>query len=287
MLLSPSASSFRSSNERHRVRRQSEPVRLRAQPAAQVGARISCRAAGRPTMRSSNPAKRAGHCQRYGASMAGRASPRLAPAPTKPGLRETIAGFRGARTRLMPGAAARRRRGESGAGMNQQSNAARALLEDLHQGMAAIALALGALRRRPLRRPGRGAWHGADCGKDSPLSKAPRSATHFLVFTDAPAGVGDRHERRPRIAGDGDAGSCGAAVLRAHVRKYARHATVDLPPETARRHRTGGASSPAPAAPSVRRSAASSLRWTTPRCASNSASSSANSRRCSTSSPIT
>jgi alkylation response protein AidB-like acyl-CoA dehydrogenase len=66
----------------------------------------------------------------------------------------------------------------------QSSNAARALLEDLHQGNAIVALALGDLDGDPAAgrtavRDGtlRGAFEGA------------QAATHVLIFTDSPSGI--------------------------------------------------------------------------------------------------
>jgi acyl-CoA dehydrogenase len=66
----------------------------------------------------------------------------------------------------------------------QQSNAARAMLEDLHQGKAMIALALGAFDGDPAA--GRVAMRdGALSGKISFVEGA-ETATHFLIFTDTP-----------------------------------------------------------------------------------------------------
>jgi alkylation response protein AidB-like acyl-CoA dehydrogenase len=69
----------------------------------------------------------------------------------------------------------------------ERTNAARALLDDLHQGKARIALAPGAFDGD--RAAGRAEWRdGTLTGKISFVEGA-QSATHILVFTDAPAGV--------------------------------------------------------------------------------------------------
>ena len=60
------------------------------------------------------------------------------------GLARNRAGLRGARPRIVPGAAAWRGRRSTSRLAAQPSNAVRALLEDMHQGKASIALALGA-----------------------------------------------------------------------------------------------------------------------------------------------
>jgi alkylation response protein AidB-like acyl-CoA dehydrogenase len=69
----------------------------------------------------------------------------------------------------------------------QQSNTARAMLEDLRQGKAMIALALGGF-------DGDGAAGQAEMRGDTLWGKAAfvegaQTATHFVVFTGAPAGV--------------------------------------------------------------------------------------------------
>ena len=69
----------------------------------------------------------------------------------------------------------------------ERSNAARALLEDLHDGRAAMALALGAFDGDPAA--------GGVTVRDDKLSgtlsfvEGAQAATHYLIFTEAPAGV--------------------------------------------------------------------------------------------------
>jgi alkylation response protein AidB-like acyl-CoA dehydrogenase len=69
----------------------------------------------------------------------------------------------------------------------QQSNAAHALLEDLHQGHASVALALGAF-------DGDAAAGGVAVRRDALQGKlsfveGAQAATHFLLFTEAPVGI--------------------------------------------------------------------------------------------------
>jgi len=70
---------------------------------------------------------------------------------------------------------------------NQQSTAARALLEDLHQGKAVVALALGAFDGDPAA--GRVDFHGDALSGKTSFVEVAQPATHFLIFTDAPVGV--------------------------------------------------------------------------------------------------
>jgi acyl-CoA dehydrogenase len=69
----------------------------------------------------------------------------------------------------------------------RQSNTARALLEDLHQGKAAIALALGAFDGD--RAAGRVAMRGDTLSGKASFVEGAQTATHLLVFTDEPTGV--------------------------------------------------------------------------------------------------
>ena len=64
------------------------------------------------------------------------------------------------------------------------SNAARAMLEDLHEGKAMIALALGALDGDPAA--GRAEMRGDALWGKAAFVEGAETATHFLVFTDAP-----------------------------------------------------------------------------------------------------
>jgi acyl-CoA dehydrogenase len=69
----------------------------------------------------------------------------------------------------------------------QPSNAAGALLEDLHQGNVAIALALGAFDGDLAA--GRATWQGGALRGTLSFVEGAQTATHFLVLTDEPAGV--------------------------------------------------------------------------------------------------
>src|SRR6185295_5560141 len=69
---------------------------------------------------------------------------------------------------------------------NQPSNAARAVLEDLHQGSAAVALALGAFDGDPAA--GRVTIRDNTLRGTLSFIEGAQAATHFLVFTDKPAG---------------------------------------------------------------------------------------------------
>lgn len=69
----------------------------------------------------------------------------------------------------------------------QQSNTARALLEDVHQGKAAIALALGAFDGDPAA--GRVDMRGDTLWGKASFVEGAQTATHLLIFTDRPAGV--------------------------------------------------------------------------------------------------
>ena len=69
----------------------------------------------------------------------------------------------------------------------QQSNAARAMLEDLHQGKAMIALALGAFDGDP--GAGRAELRGDTLNGKTSFVEGAQTATHFLICTDGPAGV--------------------------------------------------------------------------------------------------
>ena len=69
----------------------------------------------------------------------------------------------------------------------QSSNAARALLEDLHQGDAIVALALGAFDGDPAA--GGATVNGDTLSGKVSFVEGAQAATHFLIFTQAPAGV--------------------------------------------------------------------------------------------------
>jgi alkylation response protein AidB-like acyl-CoA dehydrogenase len=70
---------------------------------------------------------------------------------------------------------------------NGQSNAARALLEDLHQGKAAIAVALCGFDGDPAA--GRVDRHGDALSGKVSFVEGAQGATHVLAFTDTPAGA--------------------------------------------------------------------------------------------------
>ena len=94
----------------------------------------------------------------------------------------------------------------------QQSNAMRAMLEDLHQGKAMVALALGDF-------DGDAAAGQVDMRGDTLSGKiafveGAQTATHFVVFTGAPAGVAVVASERPRVDDTGHARPRRAAVLR-------------------------------------------------------------------------
>ena len=69
----------------------------------------------------------------------------------------------------------------------QTSNTVRAMLHDLHQGEASIALALGAFDGDPAA--GRIAVRGDTLQGKVAFVEGAQTATHFLLFTDQPAGV--------------------------------------------------------------------------------------------------
>ena len=69
----------------------------------------------------------------------------------------------------------------------QPSNAARALLEDLHQGTASIALGLGAFDGDLAA--GRVTLRGGSLQGTLSFVEGAKTATHFVVFTDEPTGV--------------------------------------------------------------------------------------------------
>jgi len=69
----------------------------------------------------------------------------------------------------------------------QTSNAARALLEDLHQGNASIALGLGAFDGDPAA--GGVTVHGDVLQGQLSFVEGAQAATHLLICTDMPAGV--------------------------------------------------------------------------------------------------
>ena len=69
----------------------------------------------------------------------------------------------------------------------QQSNTARALLEDIHQGTAMIALALGAFDGDPAA--GRVETRGDALSGKAAFVEGGQSATHFLIFTDTGVAV--------------------------------------------------------------------------------------------------
>lgn len=69
----------------------------------------------------------------------------------------------------------------------QQSEAARALLEDIHQGGAIVALALGAFDGDPAA--GQAKMQGDRLSGTIAFVEDVQAATHLLVFTDVPRGV--------------------------------------------------------------------------------------------------
>jgi alkylation response protein AidB-like acyl-CoA dehydrogenase len=69
----------------------------------------------------------------------------------------------------------------------RQSNAVRALLEDLHQGKAMVALALGAFDGDPSA--GRAEMRGDALSGKIAFVEDAQTATHFLILTEAPTGV--------------------------------------------------------------------------------------------------
>jgi acyl-CoA dehydrogenase len=69
----------------------------------------------------------------------------------------------------------------------QTSNAARALLADLHQGTAAVALSLGPFDGDPAA--GRVAVHGDRLQGKLAFVEGAQTATHFLICSDSPHGV--------------------------------------------------------------------------------------------------
>jgi len=69
----------------------------------------------------------------------------------------------------------------------QSSNAAQALRDDIHQGKAAIALALGAFDGDPAA--GGIVLHGEIARGELRFVEGAGAATHLLAFTDAPVGV--------------------------------------------------------------------------------------------------
>jgi alkylation response protein AidB-like acyl-CoA dehydrogenase len=70
---------------------------------------------------------------------------------------------------------------------SQRSNAARALLDDLHQGNAIIALALGAFDGDAAA--GHVVMHGQALQGKLSFVEGAQIATHLLIFTDSPAGA--------------------------------------------------------------------------------------------------
>jgi acyl-CoA dehydrogenase len=69
----------------------------------------------------------------------------------------------------------------------QPSNTAHALLEEIHQGNAAVALALGAFDGDPAA--GRVAVRGSEVQGELSFVEDAQAATHLLIFTNQPAGV--------------------------------------------------------------------------------------------------
>jgi alkylation response protein AidB-like acyl-CoA dehydrogenase len=70
---------------------------------------------------------------------------------------------------------------------SQSSSAARALLDDIHGGAAAVALALGVFDGDAAA--GRVAVHGNAVSGTVSFVEGAQAATHLLIFTDTPAGV--------------------------------------------------------------------------------------------------
>ena len=70
---------------------------------------------------------------------------------------------------------------------NRQSNAAGAMLEDLHQGKATVALVLGSFDGDPSA--GQVEFRGDALWGKTSFVEGAQTATHFLIFTDSPVGV--------------------------------------------------------------------------------------------------
>jgi alkylation response protein AidB-like acyl-CoA dehydrogenase len=118
--------------------------------------------------------------------LAGQGLTTLGACPAEAGLRETLLVFEELGRASCPAPLL----GAVGANLalaGQQSNAMRAMLEDLHQGKAMVALALGVF-------DGDAAAGQVDCRGDALSGKvsfveAAETATHFVVLTGEPAGV--------------------------------------------------------------------------------------------------
>ena len=113
----------------------------------------------------------------------------------------------------------------------QQSNAARALLEDLHQGKAMIALALGRLRWRCGRGPGRDARRHA-VGEKSSFVEGAQTATHFLVVHRHTAGVAVVASGAPGLKMQVTPGLAVPPFSRAHASTNTPAVRLDIPAET-------------------------------------------------------
>lgn len=71
--------------------------------------------------------------------------------------------------------------------LDRRTNAVSALLEDLHQGKAAIAVALGAFDGDPAA--GRAEWRGQTLSGKVAFVEGAQTATHILIFLAAPASL--------------------------------------------------------------------------------------------------
>ena len=164
----------------------------------------------------------------------------------------------------------------------QQSNATRAMLEDLHQGKAMIALALGAFDGDPAA--------GQVDMRDDALSgkfllwKARRPRRTFLSSPASPRASRWSQAAPPGLKMQVTPGLAVPPFSELTFETHRPRGWTFRPKRLPTSRWWQG--SPAPGARLARRSGRSSWPSSTPRSENNSASSSANSRRCSTSSPI-
>ena len=151
----------------------------------------------------------------------------------------------------------------------QQSNTVHAMLEDLHQGNAMIAVALGAFDGDPAA--GRADIRGDTLSGKAAFVEGAQTATHFLVFTEHAGRRGAGGRWRARIEDASHARPRRAAVLRTYVREHAGRA-IGYSFRDAWRTSRWSRGSLAPAGRLARPSAHSSLPSIMPRYESNSAS---------------